>query len=210
MSYWTEKEKLAMYFAIAAHEAVQQKRKYTGLPYWTHCESVAGMVKAVGGDENMVCAAWLHDTVEDTGVNINTIQDLFGKDVADLVSGLTDVSTKEDGNRAKRKEIDRMHTTEQSARCKTIKLCDLIDNASSILQYDREFAEVYIKEKELLLEVLKEGDERLWKKANDIVQKAKIELEIDSTFISTLASCGSVFNHPINSEICIIQSPIQF
>ncbi len=31
MSYWTEKEKLAMYFAIAAHEAIQQKRKYTGV-----------------------------------------------------------------------------------------------------------------------------------------------------------------------------------
>lgn len=30
MSYWTEKEKLAKYFAIAAHEAIGQKRKYTG------------------------------------------------------------------------------------------------------------------------------------------------------------------------------------
>lgn len=176
MSYWTEKEKLAMYFAIAAHEAVQQTRKYTGLSYWTHCESVAVMVKGAGGDENMVCAAWMHDTNEDTGVGIWTILDLFGEDVATLVSGLTDVSKKEDGNRAKRKEIDRMHTAEQSARCKTIKLCDLIDNTRSILQHDREFAKVYIKEKELLLEVLKEGDERLWNIANEIVQKAKIEL----------------------------------
>lgn len=176
MNYWTQKEKLAMYFAIAAHEAVQQKRKYTGLPYWTHCESVAGMVKTAGGDENMVCAAFAHDCAEDCNISIDTIQDLFGEDVATLVSGLTDVSNKEDGNRAKRKEIDRMHTAEQSARCKTIKLCDLIDNTKSILQHDREFAKVYIKEKELLLEVLKEGDERLWNVANGIVQKAKLEL----------------------------------
>ncbi len=176
MSYWTEKEKLAMYFAIAAHEAIQQKRKYTNSPYWTHPRSIAVMVKEAGGDENMVCAAWMHDNIEDTGVNINTVEDLFGEDVANLVSGLTDVSKKEDGNRAKRKEIDRMHTAEQSARCKTIKLCDLIDNTKSILQHDREFAKVYIKEKELLLEVLKEGDERLWNVANEIVQKAKTEL----------------------------------
>lgn len=178
MSYWTEKENLARYFAIAAHEAVQQKRKYTGEPYWKHPETVAGMVKSVGGDENMACAAFAHDCAEDCNISIDLIQDLFGKDVATLVSGLTDVSKKQDGNRAKRKEIDRIHTAEQSARCKTIKLCDLIDNTKSILQHDREFAKVYIKEKELLLEVLKEGDERLWNVANEIVQKAKIELEI--------------------------------
>lgn len=54
----------------------------------------------------------------------------------------------------------------------------MIDNAGSILQHDKKFAKVYIKEKELLLEVLKEGDERLWNVANDIVQKAKVELGI--------------------------------
>lgn len=57
MVYWTEKEKLAKYFAIAAHEAVGQKRKYTGERYWRHCESVARMVKEAGGSEDMVCAA---------------------------------------------------------------------------------------------------------------------------------------------------------
>ena len=30
MNYWTHKEQLAKYFAIAAHESIQQKRKYTG------------------------------------------------------------------------------------------------------------------------------------------------------------------------------------
>lgn len=179
MSYWTDKETLARYFAIAAHEAVGQKRKYTDKAYWTHCEAVARMVKETHGtDENMVCAAWLHDTVEDTQVSIQMILYLFGKDVADLVSGLTDVSKPTDGNRAQRKAIDRAHTAEQSARCKTIKLCDLIDNAGSILQYDKEFAKVYVKEKELLLDVLKEGDVHLWKLANDIVRNAKKELGI--------------------------------
>lgn len=179
MSYWTEKEARAMYFAVGVHEAIQQKRKYTGVPYYTHCVSVATLVKKYGGSEDMVCAAFLHDTLEDVGEHLReTIGFLFGESVLELVEGLTDVSKAEDGNRAKRKEIDRMHTAQQSADCKTIKLCDLIDNARSILQHDKKFAKVYIKEKELLLEVLKEGDVVLWNKANEIVQKAKKELEI--------------------------------
>lgn len=178
MSYWAYKEQLAMYFAIAAHEAVQQKRKYTGEPYWKHCESVAFNVKENGGTEDMVCAAWMHDTVEDANIELYLIENLFGKKVADLVSGLTDVSKAEDGNRTARKEVDRAHTAEQSAECKTIKLCDLIDNAGSILQHDKDFAKVYIKEKELLLEVLKEGDSYLWNVANDTVIEAKKELNI--------------------------------
>ena len=175
---WTEKEQKAMYFAIAAHEAVGQRRKYTGNPYWFHCKNVAEMVRDSGGDENMVCAAWLHDTIEDTQVPESILSWWFGNDVWGLVKGLTDVSKPLDGNRHHRKAIDRAHTAEQSSRCKTIKLCDLIDNAGSILQYDKEFAKVYIKEKELLLEVMKEGDIHLWNVANDIVQNAKKELGI--------------------------------
>lgn len=178
MSYYTEKENRALYFAIAAHQAVGQKRKYTNEPYYYHVLNVAQMVKTYGFSEDMVCAAYLHDAVEDTTVSYEDISEWFGKNVANLVSGLTDVSKAEDGNRATRKAIDRAHTAEQSAECKTIKLCDLIDNAGSILQHDKKFARIYIKEKELLLEVLKEGDVRLWNVANDIVQKAKVELGI--------------------------------
>lgn len=163
-------------FSIAAHEAIQQKRKYTGEPYFWHPMAVGSIVWGAYGDENMLAAAYLHDVVEDTGVTLSTIENLFGEDVTTLVAGLTDVSKPSDGNRAERKRIDREHTAEQSPRCKTIKLADLIHNSQSILEYDREFAKTYIKEKELLLEVLKEGDTNLWKAANDIVISAKRDL----------------------------------
>lgn len=176
---WTQKELQAMYFAIGAHEAIQQKRKYTNRPYYEHPLSVARLVKHHGGSEDMVCAALGHDLLEDVGSHLRpTLIDLFGHHVAILIDGLTDVSKPEDGSRATRKAIDRAHTAEQSPECKTIKLCDLIDNAGSILQHDKKFARVYIKEKEPLLEMLKEGDVRLWNVANDIVQKAKVELGI--------------------------------
>lgn len=163
-------------FSIAAHEAVQQKRKYTGEPYFWHPMAVGSIVWGVYADENMLAAAYLHDCVEDTGVTISTIENLFGEDVATLVSGLTDISKPSDGNRAERKRIDREHTAQQSPRCKTIKLADLIHNSQSILSYDKEFAKIYILEKELLLTVLTEGDSRLWNQANSIVIEAKKEL----------------------------------
>lgn len=107
---------------------------------------------------------------------IELIEKQFGWCVAKLVAGLTDVSRPEDGNRKKRKEIDRQHTAVQSPACKTIKLADLISNTKSICEHDKEFAKVYVKEKELLLEVLTEGDPVLYKQAYDLMVKCKEEL----------------------------------
>ena len=166
-------------FAMAAHAAVGQKRKYTGEDYFNHCKEVHDILHMQSSYYNgeMLAAALLHDVVEDTQVTLELIEHQFGKCVATLVEGLTDVSKKEDGNRAKRKEIDRQHTAKQSAACKTIKLADLISNSKSILQHDREFAKVYLKEKALLLEVLKEGDSYLWLQANQIVEDGLKQLE---------------------------------
>jgi hypothetical protein len=82
-----------------------------------------------------------------------------------LVEQLTDVSRPEDGNRAKRKAIDRAHTAKASPEAKTIKLADLIDNTRSIVELDPGFAKIYLVEKVLLLEVLQEGDAGLWEMA---------------------------------------------
>jgi (p)ppGpp synthase/HD superfamily hydrolase len=118
----------------------------------------------------MIAAAYLHDTVEDTDVEIEDIAKEFGKDVADLVSDLTDVSTPFDGVRAERKAMDREHTAKSSARAKTIKLADLISNSRSITQHDEGFAVTYMKEKQLLLPHLVQGNNKLFKQAERIIQ----------------------------------------
>lgn len=167
----------AYLFARAAHAAVGQKRKYTGEDYIQHPIEVANMIWRRGCNAEMIAAAYLHDVVEDTQVSLSLIRGEFGKCIATLVEGLTDVSKPEDGNRAVRKGIDRQHTAKQSPACKTIKLADLISNSKSILQHDREFAKVYLKEKKLLLEVLKEGDAVLWEEANRIVEQGLKEID---------------------------------
>ena len=151
----------ARVFATAAHAAVDQLRKYTNEPYIVHPAEVVSIVRSVPHTPAMVAAAWLHDVVEDTGVTIETVRAEFGEEVADLVSWLTDVSRPEDGNRAHRKARDREHTAEAPAEAQTIKLADLISNSRSIMAHDAKFAETYLAEKRLLLEVMTRGDATL-------------------------------------------------
>ena len=160
----------AQTYAMAAHAAVGQKRKYTGEPYIVHPAEVASIVASVpGSTPDMVAAAWLHDVIEDTGCTYTDIHIGFGADIAALVSWLTDVSKPEDGNRATRKRIDREHTAQAPSEAQTIKLADLISNSRSIMQHDPEFAKTYLEEKRLLLEVLTKGDPGLHAEASKFV-----------------------------------------
>lgn len=158
-----EKAKL---IAMVAHDAVGQKRKYTGEPYWVHPQEVAQIVESVGGSPEMIAAAHLHDVLEDTDMTADQLVDLVGPVVTDLVLWLTDISKPEDGNRKTRKAIDRDHIAKAPAMAKTIKLADLLSNTDSITKHDRAFAKVYMAEKELLLKVLRGGDPTLWDRAN--------------------------------------------
>ncbi|MBO6542280.1 MAG: HD domain-containing protein [Alphaproteobacteria bacterium] len=152
-------------FATTAHASIGQRRKYTGDPYIVHPRNVASLVASVGGSPEMIAAAWLHDVVEDTPVTQDQIKEAFGPSVADLVYWLTDISKPEDGNRKARKALDREHIASAPPEAKTIKLADLIDNSASICAHDPGFARVYLQEKALLLDVLKEGNSTLWAQA---------------------------------------------
>tara|TARA_B100001057_G_scaffold384627_1_gene391159 strand:+ start:2533 stop:3033 length:501 start_codon:yes stop_codon:yes gene_type:complete len=149
----------AIKFATKAHGS--QKRKYTGEPYVTHPIAVMEIVKTVPHTDDMLVAAVLHDTVEDTPVTLSDIKEQFGDNVARLVDGLTDVSQPQDGNRKIRKAMDRAHTAQQPAEVQTIKLADLIHNTKSISVYDPHFYKVYREEKIRILDILKEGDRSL-------------------------------------------------
>lgn len=136
-------------FATAAHG--DQLRKYTNDPYVNHCRNVAELVKRYGGTQDMVTAAWLHDVVEDTPVTVGDVCSQFGETVACYVDQLTDVSRPHHGNRVKRKVRDIDHLSRAEPVVKTIKLCDLLDNTSSIVRHDPKFAVTYLAEKQLML-----------------------------------------------------------
>lgn len=158
----------AMDLAKRAHGT--QVRKYTGEPYITHPFSVAGLVKSVTDDDDMMIAAILHDVVEDTDVAIDTIGGIFGGRVKNLVADLTDISKPSDGNRRTRKDMDLRHTQFASRDAKTIKLADLIDNTKTIVAFDQDFAKVYMREKQRLLEVLTDGNKFLYGIAKQLTE----------------------------------------
>lgn len=156
-------EKHALRFATRAHG--DQKRKYSDEPYIVHPIAVAEIVRSVQHTPEMIAAALLHDTVEDTPVTLLDIKENFGAKVAHLVAWLSDISTPFHGNRQARKELDRQHLALAPAEAKTIKLADLIDNSVSIKTADTDFWKVYRAEKVRLLDVLRDGDPVLWERA---------------------------------------------
>ena len=157
MSLLIEKAK---YFAELKHAG--QVRKYNGAPYTTHLQDVANIVASVPHTDEMVAAAWLHDVVEDTPTSLKEIEDNFGSLVAQYVEMLTDVSKPGDGNRKFRKELDRQHLA------KANNSEDILGHAKTNKEA-KAFAKVFIAEKNLLLEVLSEGDSTLYAKAKAIV-----------------------------------------
>ena len=168
----------ARYYATQAHKRINHRRKYTDQPYAIHLKAVADLVSSVSDDPEMIAAAWLHDTVEDTPVTFQDIEKEFGAGIMQLVSDLTDVSKTSDGNRAVRKAIDRAHLAQAVPRAKTIKLADLIDNCRDISSNSPRFARVYLTEMAALLEVLGDGDVELYEKAGQMLSDCAASLEM--------------------------------
>ncbi len=151
----------AVVFAATAHAG--QRRKYTGDPYIIHPLDVMSILKAnhPQATEEMLVAAVLHDVLEDCPqIAPLHIATEFGANVFNLVVELTDVLT--EGDRATRKEANRVRLSTVSNEAKAIKMADLISNTKDITRHDRSFAKVYLAEKEELLKVLRDGGFRLY------------------------------------------------
>ena len=159
----------AFQYARGAHK--DQVRKYTGLPYISHPLSVYRLLREFGiHDMESLCAALLHDVVEDTSVSNEDINNTFGPNIARIVAELTDVSKPEDGNRAWRKAMDRHHISKGGWQAHMIKSADMIDNSRSIIEHDRNFVPTYMREKRALLQVLSKDHTALRRLASDMVR----------------------------------------
>ena len=72
--------------------------------------------------------------------------------------------------------IDREHNSKADPRAKTVKLADVIDNVGDIAVSDPDFARKYIPEKELLLQVLSDGHQTLYKQATQVIADARTQV----------------------------------
>ena len=80
-------------FALKAHANQQRK---SGDPFLIHPVAVANILTELKLDSATIATGLLHDTIEDTKATYKTVKDEFGKEVADLVDGVTKISALED------------------------------------------------------------------------------------------------------------------
>ena len=132
--YDIEKIEQAYKYAEALHEG---QFRASGEPYISHPIAVAEIVAGLELDTDSICAALLHDTVEDCAekTNLKEIEKLFGKDVAMLVDGLTKIVTLkvEDKEEAHIETLRKMLLAmSKDVRVIFIKLCDRVHNMRTL------------------------------------------------------------------------------
>ena len=114
----------AIKFAVEAHEG--QTRKGTDIPYIMHPMEAATITASIKYDPALICAALLHDTVEDCGISIDTISGMFGKEVADIVNFQSEDKSKSWQER-KQHTLDILKTANEDVKivCLSDKLANL-------------------------------------------------------------------------------------
>lgn len=157
-------EKRAHTVATLAH--INQRRKYTGEPYITHPKAVASIVKSITTDPVTICAAYLHDVIEDTDVKEPELRHLFGSEITRVVLGTTKVSKAKD--RTDRAAENAEHYASACPRAQTIKVADMLHNCPSIIMFDPVFAQTYMAEKRALLALLTDANPALVRKAQQM------------------------------------------
>ena len=120
----------------AAHFAAQRHRDHRRKdtkqrPYINHPIALASTLSEVGvRDPDVLAAALLHDTIEDTETSYDDIRGTFGRPIADLVAEVTDAKFLE---KASRKRIQVSRAGHSSDKAKLIKLTDKICNLRDML-----------------------------------------------------------------------------
>ena len=123
----------AILFAVKAHAGTERRGK--GFPYIVHPMEAVSIAATITSDQEILAAAALHDTVEDTDVTIDQIRSEFGDRVASLVTSETDVvfenrSDEDSWHDRKQAAIDRLAAVSRDA--KIVAIGDKLSNMRAI------------------------------------------------------------------------------
>ncbi|MGH8800133.1 MAG: HD domain-containing protein [Casimicrobiaceae bacterium] len=118
--------------AFAAEKHRDQRRKDADAsPYINHPIELASLLSAQGiGDLTVLCAALLHDTIEDTNTTGEELRREFGDAIADVVLEVTDDTALD---KAERKRLQIEHARSLSHRARLVKLADKICNLRDLV-----------------------------------------------------------------------------
>ena len=129
----------AIIFAVRAHTGTERRGK--GFPYIVHPMEAVEIVATMTKDQELLAAAALHDTLEDTNITLDQLRDEFGNRVASLVADESDekyegVSESDSWHTRKQAAIDRLARASHDA--KIVALGDKLSNMRAIA---RDYAE---------------------------------------------------------------------
>lgn len=118
-------------FAQKAHDGQQRK---SGEPYFMHVAKTGYYLAELGMSPTVIAAGLLHDTVEDTSVTAKDIEKEFGKEILDLIKGVTKLGTVK--YRGMERNIENLRkffvSMAQDLRVLIIKLCDRLHNVETL------------------------------------------------------------------------------
>jgi guanosine-3',5'-bis(diphosphate) 3'-pyrophosphohydrolase len=120
----------ALAFAAGKHRD-QRRKDAEASPYINHPIALADVLVNEGGvtDVEVLCAALLHDTVEDTATTHEELLDAFGSRIARIVAEVTDDKAL---SKAERKRLQVEHAVHLSPQAKLVKLADKICNLRDV------------------------------------------------------------------------------
>ena len=130
----------AIVFAVQAHAGTERRGK--GFPYIVHPMEAVAIVATMTADQELLAAAALHDTVEDTHVSVEDLRARFGERIAALVAQESDVmienlSEEDSWHARKQAAIDRLAAAPHDA--KMVALGDKLSNMRAIA---RDYADI--------------------------------------------------------------------
>ncbi len=125
-------------YDVAAHQHAGQLRK-SGDPYITHPLAVATILAELGMNHETLCAALLHDTIEDTDYTLAELRRDFGDDITSLVDGVTKLDKVKYGDAAQAETVRKMVVAmSRDIRVLVIKLADRLHNMRTLRYLPRE------------------------------------------------------------------------
>jgi len=129
---------------IAARAHVNQRRKGSDIPYIVHPVAVGMILMKAGYDETLVAAGILHDTVEDTDLSLQDIEQEFGPKIAEIVGGCSEPDKALSWDQRKTHTIEYLKNAPNDIRA--VACADKLHNIRSIANdYKRIGAEIWNK-----------------------------------------------------------------
>ena len=166
----------AVHFSAQKH-STQRRKDENASPYINHPISVALAIAQIGGvdDPEILAAALLHDTLEDTETTPEELEDEFGKKVCEYVLDVSDDKTLPKDER-KSRQIE--HAKKISKGAALIKLGDKISNVTDVINnppedWDNNRRKEYLDWAEKVIENCPKVNDRMENKFQEIIKQGR-------------------------------------